>query len=168
MAQLAIRKTNGGGQVQQQQQQLSRAAQPRSMGLLRELMNWDPFSELSPMFGVQPGEGVLASFDVKETANAYIFKADLPGFTDKDVDISVAGNRVTISGNRKDEREDKGDTYYVCERRYGNFSRTFTLPQGVDLEHVNAEMKQGVLTVSVPRVAAAPAKKIQVKSAAKA
>ena len=54
----------------------------------------------------------------------------------------------------------------MCERRYGDFSRSFTLPQGVDLEHVNAEMKQGVLTVTVPRVAAAAAKKIQVKTAA--
>lgn len=161
MAQLAIRKTNGG-----QQQQAQGIAQQRPVNMLRDLMNWDPFSELSPMFGAQPIEGVLASFDVKETPNAYIFKADLPGFTEKDLDLATAGNRLTISGTRKDEREDKGDTYYVCERRYGNFSRTFTLPQGVDLEHVNAEMKQGVLTVTVPRVAAAPAKKIQVKSAA--
>ncbi len=162
MAQLAIRKTNGG----QHQQPSQGLAQQRPARLLRDLMNWDTFSELSPLFGVQPLEGVLATFDVKETNNAYIFKADLPGFTEKDIDLTAAGDRLTISGNRKDEREDKGDTYYVCERRYGNFSRSFALPQGVDLDHVNAEMKQGVLTVTVPRVAAAPVKKIQVKSVA--
>jgi HSP20 family protein len=156
MAELAIRKTNGGQPRQGEQ---------RPMNLLREMMKWDPFSELAPVLGLQPGEGVVASFDVKETPNAYIFKADIPGFTEKDLDITTAGNRLTISGNRRDEREDKGDTYYVCERRYGSFSRAFTLPQGIDLEHVNAEVKHGVLTVTVPRVAAPAAKKIQVKSA---
>ncbi len=156
MAELAIRKTNGGQQMQPKQ---------NPMNLLREMMKWDPFSELAPVLGLQPGEGIVASFDVKETPNAYIFKADIPGFTEKDLDITTAGNRLTISGNRRDEREDKGDTYYVCERRYGSFSRAFTLPQGVDVEHVNAEVKHGVLTVTVPRVAAPAAKKIQVKSA---
>lgn len=156
MAELAIRKTNGGQQRQGEQ---------RPMNLLREMMKWDPFSELAPVLGLQPGEGIVASFDVKETPNAYIFKADIPGFTEKDLDITTAGNRLTISGNRRDEREDKGDTYYVCERRYGSFSRAFTLPQGIDVEHVNAEVKHGVLTVTVPRVAAPAAKKIQVKSA---
>ncbi|MDP1827685.1 MAG: Hsp20/alpha crystallin family protein [Archangium sp.] len=157
MAELAIRKTNGGQQRQPGQQS--------PMNLLREMMKWDPFSEMAPVLGLQPGEGIVASFDVKETPNAYIFKADIPGFTEKDLDITTAGNRLTISGNRRDEREDKGDTYYVCERRYGSFSRAFTLPQGVDVEHVNAEVKHGVLTVTVPRVAAPAAKKIQVKSA---
>lgn len=156
MAELAIRKTNGGQQRQGEQ---------RPMNLLREMMKWDPFSELAPVLGLQPGEGIVASFDVKETPNAYIFKADIPGFTEKDLDITTAGNRLTISGNRRDEREDKGDTYYVCERRYGSFSRAFTLPQGIDVDHVNAEVKHGVLTVTVPRVAAPAAKKIQVKSA---
>ena len=89
MAQLSIRKTNGGGQQQQQAQGIQ---QQRPLRVLRDLMNWDPFSELSPMFGVQPGEGVLASFDVKETPNAYIFKADLPGFSEKD---SISPSRAT-------------------------------------------------------------------------
>lgn len=158
MAELAIRKTNGGGQRQG-------ATWASPIRHLREMMKWDPFSELAPVLGLQPEQGVLASFDVKETPNAYVFKADLPGFTEKDLDITTSGNQLTISGNRRDEREDKGDTYYVCERRYGSFSRAFTLPQGVDIEHVNAEVKHGVLTVTVPRVAAPPAKKIPVKSA---
>lgn len=168
MAELTIRKTPGG--QQQQQQQLQR--QPQGMmqphRLWRELMRWDPFSELAPMMGQQPGQGVLATFDVKETPEAYVFRADLPGFSEKDLELAAAGNRLTVSGTRRDEREETaGDTYYVAERRFGAFSRTFTLPQGVDLEHINAELKQGVLTVTVPRASAGPAKKISVKAVTK-
>ena len=159
MAQLQIRKTNGG----QAQQNLQLRNEP--LRLLREMTKWDPFSELAPVFGLEPTEGIYASFDVKETANAWVFKADVPGFAEKDIDISTAGNRLTISGKRADEREDKGDTYYVCERRYGAFSRAFTLPRGADADHVHAELKQGVLTVTVPRMPEPPATKIVVKSA---
>ena len=146
MAELAIRKGNGGS--------------PQ-----REMRKWDPFGEMAPLFGSQAMEGIVASFDVKETPTTFIFKADVPGFVEKDLDITAVGDRLTISGNRRDEREDKGDTYYVSERRYGSFSRSFTLPEGIDIDHVNAELKQGVLTVTVPRVAPAPAKKIVVRSA---
>lgn len=162
MAELAIRRGGNGGNPLRQ---AAPAINP--MRSLREMMKWDPFSDLAPLLGGFPSmEGINATFDVKETPNAFIFKADLPGFSDKDLDITYVGNKLTISGNRRDEREDKGDTYYVCERRYGSFSRAFTLPQGVDIEHVNAELKNGVLSVTVPRVAAAPAKKITVKSVA--
>jgi HSP20 family protein len=153
MAELSIRRSNGGN------------LQPAPRNPLRELMKWDPFSEMAPLLGAQPMEGIVASFDVKETANTFVFKADLPGFVEKDLDITAVGDRLTISGQRRDEREEKGDTYYVSERRYGSFSRSFTLPEGIDLDHVNAELKNGVLTVSVPRVAPAPARKIVVKSA---
>ena len=154
MAELAIRRGNGGPMQ----------PTPR-IPSMRELMKWDPFVDMAPLLGSLPMEGIVASFDVKETPNTFIFKADLPGFVEKDLDISAVGDRLTISGHRRDEREDKGDTYYLSERRYGSFSRTFTLPDGIDLDHVNAELKQGVLTVTVPRVAPAPAKKIVVKSA---
>ena len=130
--------------------------------LMRDFLRWDPLLD----YGPGAPTAFMPSFDVKETPSAYLFKADVPGFSEKDLDLTTAGNRLTIAGNRRDEREDKGDTYYVCERRYGHFSRSFTLPQGVDLEHVNAELKQGVLTVTVPRVAAAPAQKIAVKAPA--
>ena len=153
MADLAIRKGNGG----------SMQTTPRTPSL-RELMTWDPFSDMVPLLGSLPMEGIMASFDVKETPTTFVFKADLPGFAEKDLDITAVGDRLTIAGHRRDEREDKGDTYYVSERRYGSFTRTFTLPDGIDIGHVNAELKHGVLTVTVPRVAPAPARKILVKS----
>lgn len=163
MAELAIRRGDGG-----QLRPSTNVGQTSPMRYLRELMKWDPFSELTPMAGLQPLEGITATFDVKETPNAFIFKADLPGFVDKDLDITSDGNRLTVSGHRRDEREDKGDRYYVCERRYGSFSRSFTLPQGIDVDHVNADLKNGVLTITVPRVAAQQAKKIAVKPATSA
>ena len=78
--------------------------------------------------------------------------------------MHVAGNRLTISGKREAEKEDKGDTYYAYERSYGSFTRTFTLPDKTDGEHVRAELKNGELTVVVPKTPAAVAKRIPVAS----
>lgn len=131
---------------------------------LREMMKWDPFSEMAPLLGAQPMEGVSPAFDVVESQQAFVFKADLPGFNEKDLDITCSGNVLTISGSRRNEREEKGDTYYVCERSHGSFTRAFTLPQGADSDHMNAVMKEGVLTVTVPRLSPAPSRKIPVKA----
>jgi len=78
--------------------------------------------------------------------------------------VSVAGNRLTISGKREAEKEDKGETFYTYERSYGSFTRTFTLPDQTDGEHVNAQLKNGELTVVVPKTSAAAAKRIPVAS----
>lgn len=169
MADITIRKTNGNGQHLERQQQPHPSPPMMMPGghplrWMRDLMKWDPFSAMAPMaMPMQPG--VIAAFDVKETPAALIFKADLPGFSEKDLDITAVGNRLTISGTRTDEREEKGDTFYVAERRHGRFTRSFTLPQGVDVDKVTAELKQGVLTVTVPRAVAGQAKKIAVKAA---
>ncbi len=160
MAQVAIRRGNEGG-LRQPESGLQRGP----FGALRSLMDWDPFGELAPLVGLEPVVGYSPAFDVKETSNAFVFKADLPGFAEKDLQVSVAGERLMISGARHEEREDQKDTSYICERRYGSFSRAFTLPQGADIEHVNAELKQGVLTLTVPRIAATE-KKIPVKTIA--
>lgn len=160
MAELSIRKGNGGGPAW------------RSPGLInnplramRDLLRWDPFSELAPLVGrAVPTEGLAPAFDIKETPQAFVFKADLPGFSDKDLDITNAGNQLTIAGSRQEVSEEKDETYYVCERRQGSFTRAFTLPVGADLEHVNAELKHGVLTVTVPRKASGKEKKIAIKS----
>lgn len=158
MAELAIRRGNGGPLRRSQG-----ALDP--LRALREMMNWDPFGEVVPISGHQLTQAFTPSFDVLEMPNAFIFKADLPGMSEKDVDVTNAGNVLTITGSRRDEREDKGDTYYVCERSYGRFTRSFTLPQGADGDHVSAAMKDGVLTVTVPRLASVHVKKIPVKAA---
>ena len=120
---------------------------------LRNLIHWDPFREMAPFFETQPEPELrfVPSFDVKETRDAYVFKADLPGLVEKEIDISLTGNRLTVSGKREEEKKEKGEVFYTWERTYGAFTRSFTLPEGIDPEHVEAEMKDGVLTIVAPK-----------------
>lgn len=142
----------------------SRGVDPFEM--MQDLLRWDPFRELSR--GV-PGGTELASFvpafEVKETKEAYVFKADLPGVKEDGLDISLTGNRLTISGQREEEKKDEGERHFVYERSFGGFSRSFTLPEGIDAEHVQAELKHGVLNVVVPKKPEVQPRRITVKSA---
>lgn len=131
--------------------------------VVRDMMRWDPFRELSPLFSAEEMKGMfMPDVDVKETPNAFVFKADVPGMKEKDVDISLTGNRLTLSGKREEERREEKETYFATERTYGSFTRTFTLPGGTDPEHTTAELRDGVLTVSVPKVPEVQPKKIPV------
>ena len=136
-----------------------------SLSSLRDLVGWDPFREMVPPF--EPEQAIefkfAPSFDVKETKEAFVFKADLPGLTEKDIDVAVSGNRLTVSGKREEEKKEKGDVYYTWERSYGAFTRSFTLPEGVDPEHVEAEMKHGVLTIAAAKKPEHKPHKISVK-----
>jgi HSP20 family protein len=134
--------------------------------VFRDMFRWDPFEQMRPVWS-----GELAAyspaFDVKETKESFIFKADVAGVKEQDLEVTATGNRLTISGKRETEKEEKDDTYYACERSYGTFSRSFTLPEQADTAHVKAELKQGELTVVVPKSAAAVAKRIPVASGEK-
>ena len=141
----------------------SRGVDPFEM--MRDLMRWDPFRELSR--GVAGGAetaGFIPSFEVKETKDSYVFKADLPGVKQDDLEISLTGNRLTVSGQRQEEKRDESDTHYVYERSFGSFSRSFTLPEGIDVDQVQAELKDGVLNVVVPKKPEVQPKRILVKS----
>ena len=149
-----IVKKNGG------QQQVTEWNPFRAM---REMLRWDPFREMTPMLTAIPDvDGWNPSFDVTETADAYLFKADVPGVKPDDLEIMTTGNRIEISGKRETENETKTDKVYTYERRYGSFSRTFTLPDGADLTHAKSELKDGVLTLVIPKLVAAHAKKIPI------
>lgn len=130
----------------------------------RDLMRWDPFAEMLPALSEERA-AFAPNFDVKETKDSFVFKADLPGVEAKDVQVQLRDNRLTIAGKREYEKEEKSDTTYRCERSFGSFSRSFTLPLGTDADKVNAELKNGVLTVLVPRKPEATAKQIAVKAA---
>jgi HSP20 family protein len=125
------------------------------------LLRWDSFREqlgrLAPWDG-----GFTPRFDVKEAKDAYVLKADLPGVKEEEVDVSLSGNMLTISGQKEEERREEGEQYYAVERSYGSFARSFSLPDSVDAEHVMAEMKNGVLTVHVPKRPEAQPKKITI------
>jgi HSP20 family protein len=133
--------------------------------LMRDVLRWDPFGEMAPFAG--PTVATFnPDFEVKETDKAYVFKADLPGIEEKNLDIAVTGNRLTISGKRDVEEKHEGETYYAYERNYGSFTRAFTLPDGVDAEHVQAELKNGVLTMHLPKLPELQPKKIEIKGLA--
>lgn len=132
---------------------------------MRQLMQWDPFQQLSRRWrSGEPMAGFVPAFDVKEEKDAFIFKADLPGIQEKDLDISITGNRLTIGGKRDEESTQESANYYCSERSYGSFTRSFTLPDSVDADNVQAEMRDGVLTLRVPKSAEAQPKRIAVKS----
>jgi HSP20 family protein len=131
---------------------------------MREMLRFDPFREMVPWAG-QATE-FNPQFDVRETADAYVFRADLPGVEEKDLDISLTGNRLTVSGKREYEQRNENDTYYTCERSFGSFTRSFTLPEGVDPEHVQADVKNGVLTLHLPKRPEMQPKKIEIKGLA--
>jgi HSP20 family protein len=129
--------------------------------MMRDLMRWDPFGELGTAGG---REGAFApSFEVKETKDAYVFKADLPGIRESDLEINLTANRLTVSGKREEEQREEDERYYAYERSYGTFSRSFTLPEGVDPDHAAADLSNGVLTISLPKKPEVKPKKIEVK-----
>jgi len=88
----------------------------------------------------------------------------VPGISEADLDIRLAQNRLTISGKRELEKSDKGETYYTYERAYGSFTRSFTLPDGTDPNRVKAELKNGVLTLEIPKRPELQPKKISVNN----
>jgi HSP20 family protein len=127
--------------------------------VMRDVLRWDPFRELEAAGGGDYGL-FSPSFDVKENKDGYVFRADLPGVREEDLDIALTGNHLTISGKREQEKHEQGDTYYASERSYGSFSRAFTLPDGTDAENVKADLKNGVLQVVVPKKPEVQARKI--------
>ncbi|MCG7506030.1 Hsp20/alpha crystallin family protein [Mesorhizobium retamae] len=109
---------------------------------------------------------VAPAMDVVEKDDAYEITAELPGLDDKDVDIKLANHTLIVKGEKSEEKEDKRKDYYMSERRYGSFQRSFRLPNGVDVDKIAASFSKGVLTVKLPKTPAAKAeKKITVKAA---
>jgi HSP20 family protein len=89
--------------------------------------------------------------DLVETDEDFVLRADLPGLTENDVNIELEDNVLTISGQRKAEHEERKEGYYRVERASGSFSRSLTLPEGVDPESVQASFENGVLEVRIPK-----------------
>jgi len=139
------------------------------MRAMRDLLRWDPFREMAPFAANAALEAATfsPSFEVTENKDVYLFKADVPGVKREDLEITTNGNRVQIWGKREQESETKSDTIYAYERQYGSFSRSFTLPDGADLEHAKSELKDGVLTLAVPKKPGAQSKRIAISTGAK-
>jgi len=124
-------------------------------------------SEAEPLLRYETSFGVSAPVvDVVEKEKEYQISAELPGLEEKDVEVSVADDMLTIKGEKKEEKEEKAKNYYLSERRYGAFQRSFQLPSGVDAEKIEANFQKGVLTVTLPKTPEAQKKekKIEIKT----
>ncbi|KPK78878.1 MAG: hypothetical protein AMJ81_14660 [Phycisphaerae bacterium SM23_33] len=132
---------------------------------LRDEMNdlFGRFFEDWPLAGTRQ-ETWWPALDIVEHDDAVVVKADLPGLKTEDIDISVQNNVLTISGEKKESKEEKGESYYHVERRFGSFHRDMTLPAGVDADKVQASYHDGVLTITLPKTEQAKPKRIQVKT----
>lgn len=110
---------------------------------------------------------VSPAVDIVEKDNAYEVTADLPGLDEKDIEVRLVKDVMTIKGEKQEQKEEKKKDYYLRERHFGSFERTFRVPEGVDADKIAATFKKGVLTVTLPKKpeAQAPAKKIEVKPA---
>jgi HSP20 family protein len=133
---------------------------------MRALLSFDPFEEMAPM-QVMTASVYYPAFDIKETPDGYSFAADVPGIKESDVEITLTGNRLNVSGKRESEKEETGDCYYTAERTFGSFLRSFTLPEDANLDSLNAQMNNGVLQIGVKKLPSAQPKKIEIGPAVK-
>ncbi|MGE4488364.1 MAG: Hsp20/alpha crystallin family protein [Kiritimatiellales bacterium] len=126
---------------------------------------------LSDFFGNSPMDyqaGAIAPrFEVSETDDAVVIDAELPGMDEKDIELTLQDNVLTIKGEKKKEEETKKKNYYVSERSYGRFQRSLQLGTDIDADKIAASFKKGVLTVTVPKVepAKSKARTIDIKAA---
>jgi HSP20 family protein len=134
---------------------VTRYRDPFSMA--RELLSWDPF------FTGRPASAFSPAFEVKETTDAFIVKADLPGVAEADLDVSVHNNVLTVSGNRQSEERKEGESYALYERQFGSFSRAFSLPDTADGERIDARLEHGVLHLTIGKKVEAKPRKIALK-----
>jgi HSP20 family protein len=125
------------------------------LAFARELLSWDPF--------VQRPSAFLPTFEVKETAEAFVVRADLPGVKESELDISLHNGVLSISGARQAEERKDGESYYLYERQFGSFSRSFSLPETADGEKVDASLEGGVLTLTIGKKIEAKPRKIAIK-----
>jgi HSP20 family protein len=133
------------------------------------IVRWEPLRELSSLQNemnrlfntvfdapATPGNGGtmrrwVPAMDLLETADHFVLRADLPGMTQEDVKIELEDSTLTVSGERQAEHEDKQEGYYRVERAFGSFSRSLTLPKGIDADAVTASFENGVLEIRVPK-----------------
>ena len=143
------------------------------------IVRWEPFRELAAlqnemgrwmtqMAGATPGNGNghsstwLPAVDVWETEGELVLSFDLPGIPEEKVTVELDDNILTVSGERERTQENSGDRFYRFERRFGQFSRSVTLPAGVNEESIKADYRDGVLEIRVPKPEEPKPKKIQI------
>jgi HSP20 family protein len=148
--------------------------------MIMNLVKWDPFRELEDVsnrlnriFGrslarIEGGQDMLKmadwspSADISETETEYVIKAEIPGVNKEDVKVTIENGLLTIQGERKMEKEEKGKKFHRVERSYGSFVRNFRMPDDADENSIKAEFKDGMLTVTLGKSAKAKSKVVNV------
>jgi HSP20 family protein len=134
----------------------------------RVFKDWPRFGSLMTPDLFNGGEffgkatAVAPRVDVSEDDNAYEIVAEMPGVEEKDIEVAVKENRLTLRGEKKAEREEKKKDYHMTERSFGSYERTFQLPGDIDADKIKAEFAKGVLTVTLPKAPEAKAKERKV------
>jgi HSP20 family protein len=142
------------------------------------LVRWDPGRELDSLqsdvnrlfdsfFGSRPGNGIrrqrwVPAMDLVEEDDSLVLRADLPGMSEDDVNIEVKDGVLTVTGERKAEETKQGEGYYRVERAFGSFSRSLSIPEGIDPEQVSAQFDDGVLEVRIPKPAERKPHRVQI------
>jgi len=145
---MSLVKTNGNG---------NRSIARDPFSLARDLFGWDP------MFAHRPASAFVPAFEVKETTDSFVLRADIPGVEEKDLDVSMHAGVLTVSGSRQSEERKEGESFALYERQYGSFSRSFSLPDIADGERIDAKLDSGVLTLTIAKKAEAKPRKISIK-----
>jgi len=147
----------------------------------KDLVKWTPFREISrfrdemdrlweDFLGprrqiLRPGsEEWIPAVDISDTADEVTVKVELPGMESKDISISLIGDILTIKGEKKAEKEKKGETFFLAERSYGSFIRSLRLPAEVEADKIEAIYKQGVLTIICPKKEQVKPRLIEIKA----
>jgi HSP20 family protein len=152
-------------------------ARPGSSSLSEIGRDWDPFANLHKEFdqlfgalrsgfsGLPFGRGsdldpywrragvrsATPAVDIVETEDRYELTAELPGLDPEQIDVKLADGRLTIQGEKKEEKEEKKEGYYLSERRFGSFQRSFAVPEGIDPDKVSADFANGLLKITLPK-----------------
>lgn len=133
---------------------------------------WPTFPRMfgdGPYFSLRSSVSLpTPAMDVSEDADAYKVTAELPGMNEKEIEVAVTDGTLTLTGQKQREKEQKDENYYLSEREYGSFKRSFVLPDGVDVDKISADFAKGVLTITLPKKpeAKAAARKVEVKASA--
>jgi HSP20 family protein len=145
---------------------------------IMQLAKWDPFREMEDVFGryakalrwphkgsqdlMESGDWA-PSVDILETEKEFVIKAEIPGVSKDDVKISVDNGKLTIRGEKKQEKEEKNKKFHRVEQFYGSFARSFTLPENVDETKIEAAFKNGMLKLQIPKTTVSKPKAIDIK-----
>jgi HSP20 family protein len=145
---------------------LTRTTPERRMTPYRSALDWffdEPFLNVSRWGGES---GLTPMIDMRETNDAYVVEVELPGVKPEDTEVTLDGQTLVIRGHYGEEREEngKGGRYLVRERRWGTFARAITLPGGIDADKVTSSFADGELTISLPKLAEAKARRIPVSA----